>query len=162
MKLAIGADQHGFDLKEALKPHLEKLGHQVLDYGVASHEPVDYPDVAEVVAHAVASGNVDRAILVCGTGLGMAIAANKIAGVRAGTVTDPYSAERLVRSNDAKVLCLGGRVVGIEVAKILVDHFMASTFQGGDSARKVAKLEALERDRLPRAAGTEEEIHDPA
>jgi ribose 5-phosphate isomerase B len=179
MKLGLGADQHGYALKEAIKPYVEGLGHQVHDYGVASADPVDYPDVAETVARAVAAGAIDRAILVCGTGLGMAIAANKIPGVRAGSVTDPYSAERLVRSNNAQVLCLGGRVVGVEVAKILIDHFMSSTFQGGESARKVAKLEALERDgssgatRLTSRSGlaasqpagstvTEEEIHDPA
>jgi ribose 5-phosphate isomerase B len=144
MKLAIGADQHGYVLKEALKLHLEGLGHEVRDYGVDGQEPVDYPDVALAVARTVAAGSVERAILVCGTGLGMAIAANKVPGVRAGTVADPYSAERLVKSNDAQVMCLGGRVVGTEVAKLLVDHFLGSTFQGGDSARKVAKLEALD------------------
>jgi ribose 5-phosphate isomerase B len=147
VRVAIGADQHGYALKEALKLYLESHGHEVRDYGVEGDATVDYPDVAETVARAVATGAVERAILVCGTGLGMAIAANKVPGVRAGTVADPYSAERLVKSNAAQVLCLGGRVIGAEVAKLLVDHFLGATFQGGDSARKVAKLEALDRGR---------------
>jgi ribose 5-phosphate isomerase B len=145
MKVALGADQHGYLLKEAIKSHLGELGHEVRDFGVDDSATTDYPDVAVVVARAVVDGTVERAILVCGTGLGMAIAANKVPGVRAGTVADPYSAERLVKSNAAQVMCLGGRVVGAEVAKDLVDHFLGSTFQGGDSARKVAKLEALDR-----------------
>jgi len=144
MRVAVGADELGYDLKEAIKIHLEAQGHEVVDFGVTSDEVADYPDVAKVVALEVAAGHVERAVLCCGTGLGMAITANKVPGVRAGTVVDPYSAERLVKSNDAQVLCLGGRVVTSEVAKLLVDHFMASQFQGGNSARKVAKINALD------------------
>lgn len=144
MRIAIGADHHGFRLKEAIKAHLESLGHEVRDFGIDSEDPTDYPDIAESVARAVADGQVERAVLCCGTGLGMAITANKVPGVRAGTVADPYSAERLVKSNNAQVLCLGGRVVGAEVAKLLVDHFISSKFQGGESARKVAKINALD------------------
>jgi ribose 5-phosphate isomerase B len=144
MRIALGADQNGFALKEAIKEHLLAGGHEVVDHGVGDGQSADYPDIAAVVARQVATGAVERAILVCGTGLGMAIAANKVPGVRAGSVTDPYSAERLVKSNAAQVLCLGGRVVGAEVAKLLVDHFMGATFQGGASLGKVAKLEALD------------------
>jgi ribose 5-phosphate isomerase B len=152
MHIAVGADINGFAMKEALRQRLVDLGHEVEDFGVRAGEDVDYPDVAERVARAVAAGQVERAILVCGTGLGMAIAANKVPGVRAGTVMDPYSAERLVKSNAAQIMCLGGRVVGTELAKLLVDHFLASTFQAGDSARKVAKIEALEGERSGRTA----------
>ncbi len=143
MRIGLGADHLGLPLKDALKAHLEATGHDVTDYGVHSPEAVDYPDIAGVVARAVAAGDVERAVLCCGTGLGMAIAANKVPGVRAGSVTDPYSAERLAKSNDAQVICFGARVIGAEVAELLVDHFLASEFQGGASARKVAKIEAL-------------------
>lgn len=150
MRLAVGADINGLAMKEAVKRHLIDAGHEVVDYGVHEGEDVDYPDVGEVVARAVASGEVERAVLVCGTGLGMAIVANKVHGVRAAPVTDPYSAERAIRSNDAHVLCLGGKVVGIEVATLLVDHWMAWEFAGGASGRKVAKIEALDvRERGP-------------
>ena len=145
MEIAVGADNLGFPLKQALADYLRGLHHEVVDFGCDSADPVDYPDVAIQVADAVAAGRFDRAILVCGTGIGMAITANKVPGVRAASVTDPYSAERARKSNDAQVLCLGSRVVGIELAKVLVDHWLASEFGGGDSARKVAKIEALDR-----------------
>ena len=145
MEIAVGADHYGFPLKEALTAYLRGLHHDVVDFGCDSEEPVDYPDVAVVVAQAVAAGRFDRAILICGTGIGMAITANKVPGVRAASVADPYSAERARKSNDAQVLCLGSRVVGTEVAKLLVDHWLASEFAGGESARKVAKIEALDR-----------------
>ncbi len=108
---------------------------------------MDYPDVAEQVARAVAAGTYGRAILVCGTGIGMAITANKVPGVRAAQASDPYSAERARKSNDAQVLCLGARIVSTENAKLLVDHWLASEFQGGGSARKVAKMNALDAAR---------------
>jgi ribose 5-phosphate isomerase B len=144
LKIAVGADHLGYPLKESVKAHLESLGHEVVDYGVNDPQPVDYPDVAVVVARDVAAGLYERAILVCGTGIGMAITANKVPGVRAANVSDPYSAERARKSNDAQVLCLGARVVAPEVAGILVDHWLGAEFQGGDSARKVAKIEALD------------------
>ena len=144
MKIAVGADHLGLPLKDSVKRHLEEGGHEVVDYGVNETTPVDYPDVAIVVARAVADGTFERAILVCGTGIGMAITANKVPGVRAANVSDPYSAERARKSNNAQVLCLGARVVAPEMASILVDHWLASEFQGGDSARKVAKIDALD------------------
>jgi ribose 5-phosphate isomerase B len=145
MRIAVGADINGYELKEVVKAHLIALGHDVLDFGVESDQDVDYPDVAEPVARAVARGEVERAVLVCGTGLGMAIVANKVRGVRAAPVTDPYSAERAIRSNDAKVLCLGGLVTGRNVAPLLVDHWLSGEFAGGNSGRKVAKIEDLDR-----------------
>jgi ribose 5-phosphate isomerase B len=147
MKVAVGADHLGLPLKESVKVHLESLGHEVVDFGVRTSDPVDYPDVAEVVAREVAAGHFERAILVCGTGIGMAITANKVPGVRAANVADPYSAERARASNNAQVLCLGARVVPPHVADILVDHWLATEFAGGDSARKVAKIDALDAER---------------
>ena len=145
MRIAVGADINGYELKEVVKAHLIALGHDVVDFGVESDQDVDYPEVAEPVARAVARGEVERAILVCGTGLGMAIVANKVRGVRAAPVTDPYSAERAIRSNDARVLCLGGLVTGRNVAPLLVDHWLSGEFAGGNSGRKVAMIEDLDR-----------------
>lgn len=145
MLIAIGADHNGYHLKERLARHLEARGLTVKDFGCFGVEPVDYPDVAATVARAVASGEYERAVLVCGTGLGMAIAANKIPGVVAASVADPYSAERARKSNNAQVLCLGAKVVGEEVAPLLVDHWLDSEFAGGDSARKVEKIAVLDR-----------------
>ena len=147
MRIAVGADGNGIRLKDRIKEHLIELGHEVADHGALGEDDIDYPDVAVVVANAVADGSAERAVLVCGTGLGMAIAANKVAGVRAASVTDPYSAERAMKSNDARVLCLGARVVGAEVATLLVDHWIVSEFQGGASTRKVDKLKALDATR---------------
>jgi len=147
VKIALGADHLGMPLKDAVKAHLTDLGHEVVDFGVNAPDPVDYPDVALTVAREVAAGTFGRAILVCGTGIGMAITANKVPGVRAASVADPYSAERARKSNDAQVLCLGARVVPPELAVIIVDHWLASEFQGGDSRRKVAKIEALDAAR---------------
>ncbi|HEX6655969.1 MAG TPA: ribose 5-phosphate isomerase B [Candidatus Limnocylindria bacterium] len=144
MKIAVGADHLGYPLKESVKQHLEGLGHEVVDFGVGDDQPVDYPDVAVVVAREVAANRFERAILVCGTGIGMAMTANKIPGVRAANVADPYSAERARASNNAQVLCLGARVVAPQIADILVDHWLAAEFQGGDSARKVSKMDALD------------------
>ena len=146
MRVAVGADINGLTMKEAVRRHLLDAGHEVVDYGIAEGQDEDYPDVAAPVARAVASGKVERAVLVCGTGLGMAIVANKVRGVRAAPVTDPYSAERAMKSNDARVLCLGGKVIGIDLALLLVDHWLASDFAGGASARKVAKIVALDAD----------------
>jgi ribose 5-phosphate isomerase B len=144
MRIAIGSDHLGYPLKESVKGHLGSLGLEVVDFGTHDEVPVDYPDIAEAVARAVGDGQFGRAILICGTGIGMAIAANKVQGVRAATVADPYSAERARKSNNAQVLCLGSQVTGVSVALILVDHWLAAEFQGGGSARKVEKIGALE------------------
>lgn len=147
MRIAIGADDLGLPLKDLVKRHLTDAGHDVVDYGVDDTTPVDYPDVAVRVARDVAAGSFERAVLVCGTGIGMAITANKVRGIRAASVSDPYSAERAAKSNDAQVLCLGALVVGPSVATMLVDIWLASEFQGGRSARKVAKIAAVEAER---------------
>lgn len=158
MRIAVGSDDIGYPLKQVIAAYLVELGHEVIDHGESDARPVDYPDVAILVAEQVPAGLVDRAILVCGTGIGMAITANKVPGVRAASVSDAYSAERAIRSNNAQVLCLGSRVVSPENARILVDHWLAAEFQGGDSARKVAKIDAIDevarssRDRVSAAA----------
>jgi ribose 5-phosphate isomerase B len=144
MKVAVGADHHGFLLKELLKEHMAVRGHEVVDYGCHSVDEVDYPDIAVSVAQDVAAREVERAVLVCGTGIGMAITACKVPGVRAAAVADPYSAERAQKSNNAQVLCLGAKIVGPENATLLLDHWLESEFQGGGSARKVAKIDALD------------------
>ena len=145
MRIGVGADVNGYALKELVKEHLVARGHEVIDYGVESDQDIDYPEVGEPVARAVADGDVERAVLVCGTGLGMAIVANKVHGVRAAPVTDPYSAERAIKSNDARVLCLGGQVVGDNVAPLLVDHWLDGEFAGGRSTRKVDKIKDLDQ-----------------
>jgi ribose 5-phosphate isomerase B len=145
MQIVIGSDHFGFDLKAEIRHHLEQLGHEVIDLGCESREnEVDYPDVAEQLASRIARNEFQRGILVCGTGIGMAMAANKIPGVRAACAHDPYSAERARKSNDAQVLCLGSQVVGASLARILVDHWLNAEFAGGRSTRKVAKIRALD------------------
>ena len=143
--VGIGADEAGYVLKETLKQHLTGQGVRVVDYGPATPEPVDYPDVAVLLARDVATHLLERGILVCGTGIGMAITANKVPGVYAAQAHDTYSAERARKSNNAQIITMGARVIGSEVAKQIVDAWMRSEFQGGASARKVDKIAALER-----------------
>ena len=145
--VAIGSDEAGFRLKDQLIALLAEEGQEVVDFGCHSEDPVDYPDVAFEVAQAVADGRHDRAILICGTGIGMAIAANKVPGVRAAQAHDPYSAERARKSNDAQVLTLGARVIGPELAKSIVRAWLHSEFAGGGSTRKVAKIKAADAAR---------------
>lgn len=149
----LGCDDAAFSLKEVIKAHLQSRGIEVIDYGVYSPDPVDYPDIAVRVARDVAAGRSDRAILLCGTGIGMAIAANKIPGVYAALAHDTYSAERARKSNNAQILTMGARVIGPELAKQIVDAWLASEFQGGNSARKVSKIAALERELAERTKG---------
>jgi ribose 5-phosphate isomerase B len=144
MKLAIGCDEAGYTLKEALKGHLEVQGHEVVDYGVGQDETVLYPDIAFAVATEVARGTHERAVLICGTGIGVCISANKVRGIRAAQAHDTYSAERAQKSNDAQIICLGARVIGPELAKSIVDAFLTSTFEGGRSAPKVDRIVAYE------------------
>lgn len=128
--------------------YLAELGIEFVDMGARDATPVDYPDVAVTVARAVRGGEFDRGVLVCGTGLGMAISANKVRGVRAVTAHDVYSAERARKSNNAQVIAMGSRVIGPEAAKTVLKAWLDSEFQGGASARKVAKISALEDDEL--------------
>lgn len=144
----IGADDAALSLKDLLKQHLEAKGCTVPDYSATQDD--DYPDVAYKLAKDIAAGKAARGILVCGTGIGMAITANKVAGVRAAQAHDTYSAERARKSNNAQIIALGSRVVGPELAKSIVDAWLASEFEGGNSQRKVDKMIAIdnsERDR---------------
>ncbi|MCL5102995.1 MAG: ribose 5-phosphate isomerase B [Armatimonadetes bacterium] len=144
--IAIGSDHLGYDLKKVLKRFVEEdLCIECVDVGVHSHRAVDYPDVAIKVADKIRDGSCSQGILICGTGIGMAIAANKVLGVYAAVCHDPYSAERARKSNDANVMCIGALVVGPELAKSLAGTWLSSDFQGGNSARKIGKIAAIER-----------------
>ena len=144
MRIIVGSDHIGLSLKNAIRDHLEALGHDVFDAGTSTPDAVDYPDVAEALAEDVAAGRHERGILVCGTGIGMAIAANKVPGIRAAQVADPYSAERAAKSNNAQIITLGAQTIGVETAKLLVDSFLRSEFVGGRSAAKIAKIARIE------------------
>ncbi len=145
MRIALASDHGGYRLKEAVAEWLRELGHEVLDLGVHSPEAADYPDYAERVAAAVAAGEVERGILVCGTGIGMSMAANKVPGVRAAVCHDVFSARATREHNDANVLCLGERVVGPGLARVIVETWLAAEFAGGRHARRVDKITELER-----------------
>ena len=139
--IAIGCDEAGLELKAKLVEELERAERKVVDYGCTA----DYPEVALAVAGAIARGEHERGILICGTGIGMAIAANKVPGVYAAQVHDSYSAERSRKSNNAQIMTLGALIVGPALAVSLLHTWLASEFQGGASARKVAKIAEAER-----------------
>ncbi len=141
MKIAIGSDHAGFEQKAALAPWLAEEGHEVLDFGPANEDRVDYPDYAYRVAMAVADGRAERGVLVCGTGLGMAMGANKVPGVRAAAVQTPEFAELARAHNDANVLCLSGRFVDLDVNEELCRVFLSTPFEGGRHEGRVAKLD---------------------
>ncbi|MEM7126366.1 MAG: RpiB/LacA/LacB family sugar-phosphate isomerase [Chloroflexota bacterium] len=143
-KIIMGADHYGLPLKDTIRDYLTELGYSVDDRGVNNDAPVDYPDIGSTVAEQVGTGGYERGILICGTGAGMAIVANKVPGVRAVCVTDPYTAERAVASNNAQIITMGAQITGASVAKMLVDIWLDSEFQGGRSAPKVEKMEKLD------------------
>jgi len=145
MRIAIGADHAGYELKQHIVEYLIAQGHQVQDLGTHGPEQADYPDFAALVARAVAAGEVERGILICGTGIGMSISANKVRGVRAALCTDCYMARMARQDNDAQILCLGGRVLGLGSALDVVEVFLHSDFPGGRHVQRVDKIGALER-----------------
>ena len=148
MKIVVGSDPFGYSLKEDLKVYLQELGHEADDLGCQNpDEPVDYPDVAIAVAEESAMGTYERGILICGTGIGMAIVANKIPGVRAACCHDPYSAERARKSNDAQIITMGSQVIGLALGRQILDHWLASEFAGGRSTSKVEKIKRLDQIR---------------
>ena len=153
MKLAIGCDEAAYRLKTIIMEHLEEKHPEieVADFGAAQGDTVLYPDVAYTVADAVASGEFQRGILLCGTGIGMCICANKVPGIRAAVCHDPYSAERSRKSNNAQIMCMGERVIGAELAKTLVDTWLPCEFAGGGSAPKVAEIDRLEQEHIRNA-----------
>jgi ribose 5-phosphate isomerase B len=147
MTIAVGADHAGWTLKETLKAWLIEQGHDVIDFGTHSPDSVDYPDYAAQVGESVAVGKVERGVLVCGTGLGMAIAANKIPGIRAVACNDLLAARMSREHNDANVLAVGGRLLGRQAALEILGTWLDTRFAGGRHVQRVEKIAALERRR---------------
>jgi len=145
MKIAVDSDDAGLELKRVVVDHLRSLGVEVTDLNLLDSQTVDYPDVGYNLATHVAKKEFDRGVLICGTGLGMAMIANKVEGVFAGVCHDVYSAERLRKSNDAQIITFGARVIGQELAKIILTAWVQAEFQGGRSAPKVARMHELEK-----------------
>jgi ribose 5-phosphate isomerase B len=146
MRVVIDSDDAATDLKKLLYDYLKKQGINITDLNYLGKKAADYPEIGFNLALEIQKGHYDRGILICGTGLGMAMIANKVEGVFAGTCHDVYSAERLKKSNDAHVLTMGARVIGPELAKMIVDAWLHSEFQGGGSTPKVEQMRKLERD----------------
>ncbi|MDW7662942.1 MAG: ribose 5-phosphate isomerase B [Bacillota bacterium] len=144
MKVALGSDHGGFNLRLTIKAHLEQKGYEVIDFGVDKKESVDYPDYALKVAESITSGECELGVLVCGTGLGISIAANKVKGIIAAPVSDTFSAEMARCHNNANILALGERVVGEGLALKIVDTFFEATFEGGRHETRVNKIKAIE------------------
>jgi len=150
MKIAIGSDHRGFDAKRRLVPMLRQLGHEVTDIGPDGNDSVDYPDYAYEVAKSVSEGRVERGILICGTGIGMCIAANKVKGVRAAPCHDSITVEMSRRHNDANVLCLSADLLGDELIGRIVRLWLETEFEGGRHARRVDKIKRIEAEQPPR------------
>src|ERR671923_197615 len=145
MRVAIGADHAGFRLKDLIGGDLDRLGHEVLDLGTHSTDPVDYPDFAEAVGKLILSGKADRGVLVCGSGVGASVAANKLQNIRAGLCHDTYSARQGVEHDDTNILVLGGRVIGDELARELVRAYLSAVFTNEERhRRRLEKIKALE------------------
>lgn len=144
MKIVIGCDHGGFEHKNAIVEHLQNRGFEVTDCGIHENKSVDYPVIAKKVATEITSGNAERGILVCGTGIGMSLAANKIKGIRAAAVSEHFSAKYTRLHNNSNIICLGGRVIGIGTAIELVDLFLDTEFEGGRHAKRVDMITELE------------------
>ena len=144
MKIVLACDHGGFELKEVIKRYLEELGIEYIDVGTYSTESVDYPDFAYKGAMSIRNGKADRGIFICGTGIGMSIAANKLKGIRAALCYNIYAAEFSRRHNDSNVLALGGRVLGSELAKAIVKKWLFTSFDGGRHERRIRKVEEME------------------
>ena len=140
MRIAFGADHAGFELKEKLKAHASSRGHEVLDLGTRSTDSVDYPDFGRAVGEAVAAGRADRGVAVCGTGIGIAIAANRVPGIRAGVPNDLFATRLMREHNDANVIAFGARLVAPPLAEAMLDLFLETPFAGGRHERRVKKL----------------------
>lgn len=146
MKIALGADHAGYQLKDQIKQHLEQQGISVRDEGTSSAESVDYPDYARLVAHDVSEQRADLGILVCGSGIGMAITANKVDGIRAANVSTEYEAQMSREHNNANVLALGARILNADEAFRIVDKWLVTPFAGGRHERRVEKIMAIEKE----------------
>ncbi|MDP3064909.1 MAG: ribose 5-phosphate isomerase B [Chloroflexota bacterium] len=144
MRIAVGSDHRGYNLKEEVKRTLIELGHEPVDYGCGDTTSVDYPDYAQAVARAVAARECELGVLVCGTGIGMSITANKAPGVRAAVCTDLFTAQRARQHNDANVLCLGADVLGTPLALEVLRVYLSASFEGGRHTRRVDKINSLD------------------
>ena len=144
MKIAIGSDHGGYDLKEQVKTWLQEMGHEVEDFGCHGKESCDYPDFGAAAARAVASGACEKGVVICTTGIGISITANKVRGVRCALCGDPWSAEMTRRHNDANMLAMGAGVVGPLLARQILEAFLTHDFEGGRHQRRVDKMMALE------------------
>ena len=144
MKIGIGNDHSAVEMKFAIKKYLEEMGHEVVNYGTDSTESCDYPVYGEKVGRAVASGEVERGILICGTGLGISLAANKVKGVRAAVCSEPFTAKMSRAHNNCNILAFGARVVGAELAKMIVETWLDTEFEGGRHQRRVDMLMDIE------------------
>lgn len=147
MKIAIASDHGGYDYKQELIPYIESLGHQVLDLGCHGPASVDYPDYGILCAQAVARGEADRGVVICGTGIGISISANKVPGIRCALCTDPVMARLTREHNDANMLAMGGRIIGIELAKGIVQAFLSTEFSGGRHKTRIDKIAQYEANR---------------
>lgn len=143
--LAIGSDHGGFELKGHIVEHLKEKGIEVKDYGVYCEDSVDYPDCAKPVCEAILNGSAELGILICGTGIGISMAANKFHGIRAALCGDVFSAKMAKEHNNANIICLGGRVTGRELACMIVDTFLEAKFQGGRHQQRIDKIHAIEK-----------------
>ncbi len=146
MKIAIGADHRGFDLKQLVIKLINEAGHSYKDYGSYNTDPVDYPDIARLVAEAVARGTFDYGILICSTGIGMCIAANKVRGIRAALCHDVFTAQRVREHNNANILCLSGEIKKTLLSSI-VETFLNTQFEGGRHQRRIDKISTMEEER---------------
>jgi ribose 5-phosphate isomerase B len=150
MKIAVGSDHRGFDAKQVVKAVVGQMGHECIDFGTDSTSPVDYPDLAYMVGKAVSDGQVDRGVLICATGLGMSIAANKVKGIRAALCHDELTARIARDHNDSNVLCLSGDQLGEVLLRKIVEGWISTEFRGGRHQRRVNKITAIEEGRDPR------------
>jgi len=150
MKIVVGSDHRGFKAKEVIKAIVTQLGHECIDVGTDSSDPVDYPDYAYVAAMAVAKNEADRAILICGTGIGTSITANKIKGIRAALCHDELSAQISRDHNDANVLCVSGDLIGKVLMRKMVEVWLSTEFSGGRHQRRINKITAIEEGKDPR------------
>ena len=143
--LAIGCDHAGYELKQEIIKHLEEKGIEYKDFGCYSEEAVDYPVYGKLVGHAVADGECEKGILICGTGIGISLAANKVPGIRAAVCSEPYSAMMTAKHNASQIIAFGARVVGNEMAKMILDSFFNTPFEGGRHAERVQKIIEIEK-----------------
>lgn len=145
MKIAIGCDHGGLEHKNAIVEHLKERGFEIIDFGIYEQKSVDYPEIAVKVANCIVSGEAERGFLVCGTGIGMSLAANKVKGIRAAACSEHFSAKYTRLHNDSNILCLGGRVIGVGTALELADLFVDTEFEGGRHQRRVDMITAIEK-----------------